>query len=305
MKSGLAIVLALGIALGGTCQSAAAGDLQSQGTVGGEAARAYDVPASSPATLPVAVAGDAHVSAGLAEGADQEATAEGDEQGGWEVSVMPYLWMAGMKGTVGIPRTSGEIDVDQSFADTVSNLNFAFMSTLEARHDRLVLLGDVLYLSVGSEISGSRDPQLVTGEVDAGTLVASAAAGYRVLDHGPMFVDLFAGARLISLDVETELTGPLATRSASADATTVAPMVGARMHAPLAPRLTLGLYGDVGGIVDGADVKWQLMADLQYSLGDSWTLFGGYRYMAINHNTPRFDYDIDMSGPMLGASRKF
>lgn len=234
------------------------------------------------------------------QGSDPSASANS-----WDVSIMPYVWMAGMKGTIGVPRTSGEIDIDQSFADTLSKLNFAAMATIDARHDRVVLLGDVIYLSVGAEAKGIRDPQFLSGSVDASVFIASGAAGYRVVDQGPMFIDVFAGGRLIALDSEVELVGPLATRSASESATTVAPLVGARLHAPLSPKLTLGLYGDAGGFVKGADVKWQLMADLQYQLGSKWSAVLGYRYMAINHDSARFDFDIDMSGPMLGFSRKF
>ena len=223
----------------------------------------------------------------------------------WEVSAMPYLWAAGMKGTIGVPRTSGEIDIDQSFTDTLSDLKFAFMGTVDARHDRFVLLGDVLYLNVGAEVTGSRDPQFLTGKAGVATLVASGALGYRVIDQGPMFVDVFAGGRVISLDTDLDLVGPLATRSASANATTVDPLVGARLHAPLSPKVTLGLYGDVGSIVKGADVKWQLMGDLQYRLSENWTLLAGYRYMAINHSSAKFDFDINMSGPILGFSRRF
>lgn len=232
-------------------------------------------------------------------------TAPTADSGGWEVSAMPYVWMAGMKGNIGIPRNSGEIDIDQSFTDTLSNLKFAFMGTVDARHDRLVLLADAIYLSVGAEAKGIRDPQFLTGSVDARTFIASAAAGYRVLDQGEMFVDVFAGGRLIALDTDVELTGPLSTRSASESATTVSPLIGARLRAPISPKLSFRLYGDAGGFVDGADVKWQLMGDLQYKLGAKWSMLVGYRYMAINHNSPRFDFDIDMSGPMLGFSHRF
>lgn len=247
-----------------------------------------------------------------AEGADQAPSTRSTmmaepetRDGGWQFTITPYLWMAGQEGTIGIRRTGAEVEVDQSFGDILSDLRFAAMGTFEARNDRLILMADAIYLSVGTEIEGSRDPQFFSGEVELDTFIATGAVGYRVLEGTGASLDLFAGARLISVDADVELEGPLAARSGSASASTVSPLVGARVLAPVGSDLTLGLYGDVGAFVDGADVKWQLMGDVRYRLSRSWDLRAGYRFMSIDHLSDRFIYDIDMSGPFLGASFRF
>lgn len=268
------------------------------------AAAPVDAASLAAATPALPAIATATAAAALAEPAPGAAAPAGGGEG-WEVSVTPYLWMAGMEGAIGIPRGTGEVAIDQSFTDILSNLDFALMGMVDARKDRFVILGDALYLAVGTDIESSRDPRFVTGRVDIDTFIASLAAGYRVVDEDTVSVDVFAGARLLALDADLALSGPAAVRTASGSGTTVSPLVGARMRAALAPKLTFGLYGDVGSIISGADAKWQVMGDLRYQIGKSWTMLAGYRFMSIDHETNGFEFDVDMSGPMLGVSYRF
>ena len=55
----------------------------------------------------------------------------------WQFSVGPYLWMAGVKSTVGFTsvRSGSTINanVDADFGKILGDLNFAFMTDAEAR----------------------------------------------------------------------------------------------------------------------------------------------------------------------------
>lgn len=55
-------------------------------------------------------------------------------QGDWEISLTPYLWMAGVDGVVGV----GEMlaPVDMNFGDVLGNLDFALIGAAEARRGR-------------------------------------------------------------------------------------------------------------------------------------------------------------------------
>lgn len=223
---------------------------------------------------------------------------------GWEVSVTPYLWMAGLNVDIDTPQGES-IEVDESFTDILGNLKFAFMGALEVRHDRLVFLNDVIFLSIGSEAKGTLGPGIIEADTDIKTWISTHLAGYRVVDQGPMFVDILAGARIASIDVEVDLTGPLQTIERDSSETKIGPVIASRAHVPLGERWAMGLYGDLGGFGVTADLSWQLMGTVQYSLSDHWRLAAGWRHVSVHQDKNDFDVKLKMSGPILGFSYRF
>jgi hypothetical protein len=193
--------------------------------------------------------------------------------------------------------------MDTSFSDILSNLKFAFMGAFEARNERFVMLGDIIYLHVGSEADGPAG--FVETDVDLATFIGTAAAGYRVVDEGPLFVDLFAGGRITSIDAEIELTGPLQSVKEDRSKTSVAPVVGARFRAPLGERWGLAAYGDLGGFGLTSDLTWQLMGTVQYGIGNHWRVAAGYRHVAAKIDKGDTDIHLTLSGPIIGFSYRF
>ena len=119
----------------------------------------------------------------------------------------PYLWMSGMK--IDIETPQGEsVEVHDSFTDILGDLKFAFMGALEVKHGRFVSVQDIIFISMGSSADGHIGPVPIEAEVDERLLSTTHLFGYRVVDEGPMFVDLFAGARFTSIKVDVELNLP-------------------------------------------------------------------------------------------------
>ena len=58
----------------------------------------------------------------------------------------PYLWGAGIDGTVNVKGY--EADVDKSFGDIVDDLDFAAMVNLQVRKGRFGAYTDVLFLGM-------------------------------------------------------------------------------------------------------------------------------------------------------------
>jgi opacity protein-like surface antigen len=67
----------------------------------------------------------------------------------------------------------------------------------------------------------------------------------------------------------------------------------------------MGLYGDLGGFGVTADLSWQLMGTVQYSLSDQWRLAAGWRHVSVHQDKNDFDVKLKMSGPILGFSYRF
>jgi hypothetical protein len=239
------------------------------------------------------------VSSGAAAAVD---SADEISNGDLEVSFTPYLWMPAIDGDVGIPRNDDEVEVDRSFSDILGNLNFAFMGTLDANYRRFVVHADTIYLNLGVDVERVDSTIFNEGQMDAKLLIATGALGYRVLDRGPMFVDIYAGGRLVSLDVDLSLQGPLQTREASVSPSNVSPLIGGKARFPISDHWAIALQGDVGF---DSDVKWQLAGTVQYELGDHWRAGVGYRHLALHHDTDDSEFDIAFSGPLVAVTYIF
>jgi hypothetical protein len=231
---------------------------------------------------------------------DDPAVEQGNKE--WAVAFTPYLWMAGVNGNIAIPRNDSEAEVDKSFADFLADLKFAFMGTLDVKYRRFIVHTDLIHMSLGSDIERPDSLIFTDGEADMKLTIATGAIGYRVVDKGPMFVDLYAGGRLVSLDVDLTLVGPLQTREASASPSNVSPLIGGKARFPLSDRWALALQGDIGF---DSDVKWQLAGTVQYQLGKHWQAGVGYRHLQLHHDTEKSEFDIAFSGPLMAFTYIF
>ena len=138
------------------------------------------------------------------------------------------------------------MEIDTSFTDILGNLKFAAFMAAEARHDRFVMLGDIIYLSgLAPALPALLD--LVDVDVDMKSFIGTLVAGYRVIEQGPLFLDLFAGGRLTSLDLGIDLTGPAQSIERDKSKSSLAPVAGARFRTPLGGHWGLAIYGDLAG----------------------------------------------------------
>lgn len=223
---------------------------------------------------------------------------------GWQFAFTPYLWASGMKIDVETPQDE-EIKVDQSFGDILDILKFSLMGAFEAKHGRIISIQDLIYLSTETKEEGNIGPGLVEAEVDQKLLSTTHLIGYRVVDQGPMFLDLLAGARVTTIKVDLTLTGPLQEIERDNKETNIGPVVAARFRAPLGGKWGMGVYGDLGGFGVTSDISWQLMANVQYDVSDSWRLSAGWRHFEAHQDKNDFDVDLAIDGPILGATYRF
>ena len=131
----------------------------------------------------------------------------------WVFTSIPYVWASGSK-SVFTTRQGETLTTKDFFFDLLGDLKFALMGASEARHGRLVLLGDLMFVKLGSSAHGHLGPIPLSADVDLKTLLVTGLVGYRAVDRGPMFFDLFAGGRITGLKANLEITGPLNTHEA-------------------------------------------------------------------------------------------
>ena len=223
---------------------------------------------------------------------------------GWEFAVTPYIWAAGTKVKIDTPQGE-DIKVDESFTDILPDLKFAFMGAFEAKHGRFVSVQDIIFLSLGSSANGHIGPVPLDADVDEKLFATTHLFGYRVVDNGPMFLDLFAGGRITSIKVDVDLSGPLQTFHRSSSKTQFGPVIGSRFRAPLGGKWGAAIYGDIGGFGVGADLSWELLGTVQYDLSDRWALLAGWRHFYAKQSKGNFDVHMKLDGPILAATFRF
>lgn len=222
-----------------------------------------------------------------------------------EFSVTPYLWIAGVSGTLGttIPGAPGQ-RVEADFGDVLSHLNaIPVMLGGEVRHGRLSVLGDLMALSVEAGISG-QGAAFSGGAARLRQVIGSVVFAWRVVEQGAVALDLGAGLRAFGISTRFTLEpGALPGQQVERDATWVNPIVALRYRHAIADGWGATLYGDIGGA--GGDMTWQALATIDYRMSDRTTLRAGYRWLGFERESGALRQDMGLGGPILGASFRF
>lgn len=120
----------------------------------------------------------------------------------WEFGLQVYLWGATVRGNT----VSGD-PILLNFGTIVKNLDFAAMTTFDARKNKFSMLTDVIYMNLGD--SQKHDGEFlgrpIEGKLDVGlqAWVLNLIGGYNLIDTGKNQFDLAAGARYLNLTVDT------------------------------------------------------------------------------------------------------
>lgn len=219
------------------------------------------------------------------------ATPQDTEADAWTWRVAPYLWTAGIDGTVETSNVEADFDVD--FSDIWDNLESAGLVAVETRRDRLTILGDLVYL--GLEVDGET-PLGADAELQMDTTILELAGLYRVTPDSPFEVG--AGVRYSS--IESELDAGLVDSDGSRDI--LDGFAAGRATWSFAPRWSLRVYGDVGA--GDSDLTWQASAMLGYHF-TNWGLGFGYRILDYDFEDGSNDLDLAFEGLMYGVELRF
>jgi len=225
--------------------------------------------------------------------------------GEWQFAVAPYLWAAGMDGTM----TVGEMeqDIDVPFSDVLDDLDFALMGHFDMRNDRWMVSSDLVFVDLGT--SEDVDPIEPGDPINVKTgldmTLFELAGGYRVT---PVFT-LLVGGRWVDMTAEISVLDGLQGHHAEASKSWLDPLVGVHAFVPLSQRWWLGLRGDVGGFGVGSELSWQAYADIGWQVSDLVAIILGYHALDIDYEggtgIQTAELDLMLSGPQLGVAFRF
>ncbi|MBL9116156.1 MAG: hypothetical protein JNJ83_14205 [Verrucomicrobiaceae bacterium] len=159
----------------------------------------------------------------------------------WKVTSWAYGWLAGVKGTTGVHGFTTEVDVP--FSGILDHLDMTASLNLEAQKGRWGGWIDAMYLKVSTGGS-TPDPLLDTVSVSMEQLVAEAALFYRVWESPRGALDLYAGARYMSV------TGDLSLSLSNSGVEQVSEDVSARVIDEVIDRVKSGVRGKAVPVIE-------------------------------------------------------
>ena len=218
---------------------------------------------------------------------------------GWHVDVAPYLWFAGVNGTVGAAGHQSSVHV--SARDVLSYFNFGLMGAAEIRHSRVIIPADFMWVRLKDEkglpIGGAIGVQSVNVEVNE--YIFTQKIGYRLVSKERFKVDALIGLRYWHVGSALKLQPTQIGNGFNGSNDWVDGVEGARFQGMLTRKLVLTIAGDAGG--GGARLDYQVVGLLGYKVKRV-TLQGGWRYLVI-HKTPISGAFVNLAqtGVVLGA----
>lgn len=221
----------------------------------------------------------------------------------WKFSFAPYLFAAGVKGTVGARGRT--LEVDAKFTELLKNFDIGLMGTLEAKRGKFFILNDLMWMRLSSD-RNTAGPLFTNVKIGVNMVIIEPDAGYRIVETKAGSLDILGGVRIWSVEnTLTATAGALPGFGASQRKTFVAPVAGLRGLLNLSPKFFLTTKVDAGA-GSGTHSTAQFFGGAGIRIKPRVSLIGGYRYLHVNHDDDSgFIFDTRMSGLILGAKFAF
>jgi hypothetical protein len=251
-----------------------------------------------------------------------------DVLSGWEFDVMPYAWIPGVFGTVGVAGRTAQVEVTtRELLDIVFDGDgLAAGGYFAARHDRWNVFLDAFGGSIKAGVRENVPTQLCTLNIAADLtikpVIVDAAVGYTLgrwtlpQRTKPISLGAYAGMRF------THLGNHLRASAGVDDATKAAadvsknfnwadPMIGIDWAVPLLETLSLDFRADIGGFGASSKLIWGIVGDFRYTL--PWKPLSTQPWVAVGYRVVAFDHefagtnaaDLQFRGPLMGIGFTF
>lgn len=217
---------------------------------------------------------------------------------GFHVSVAPYLWLAGMSGTVG--ANGFETTVHESAGDVLSYFNFGLMGAADMRYKRLVMPVDFMWVKLSDDKGAPITEDVDSVKIKLNEDIFTPKMGYRIVDKPNVKIDGLAGLRYWHVGTTLTLQPNPIEGGIYQALNWVDALGGGRFIFQLTPKVSVTVAGDAGG--GGANSDYQVVGLFGYKLKKV-DLLAGYRYLDVNYRpSTGAVLDLHQSGVIFGVN---
>jgi hypothetical protein len=219
-------------------------------------------------------------------------------ESGWHVRTALYGWATMLDGDVTLRGYNAPVDV--AFDEILENLDFSVMGVVEVGRGNWSFMADLFY----AELSAGNSKGNLDFDVQLDQFIGNFAVVRNVIDDSCRRFDVFAGARVNSMDLDLEINRKRSFSGADSQ-TWVDPVIGFRYQQALSDKFFFRVLGDIGGFGVSSDLTWQGLAAVGYHISDSASVAFGYRGLGVDYSQGDFGYDVISHGLLLGFEYKF
>ncbi|TGD74871.1 hypothetical protein E4634_06675 [Mangrovimicrobium sediminis] len=227
---------------------------------------------------------------------------------GWDFSLSPYLWFAGLDGDIATVPGLPEVPVDISPSDAFDDNEASYMLIFSGKQGRHGFLADFIYTDTRSDEDLVKELDLTLRSITKDTRL-SLAYTYELYNANQSVLDLFAGARYWDVDTTLKFGGGLgflAGKRIENSEDWIDPMVGLKGRTPLGDTkfYLVGWLG-MGGLGIGSDIFYDASFNLGYQWTDSIGTTLGYRVLDVDYDDDGYVYDVQQYGFSAGLTWTF
>ncbi len=240
------------------------------------------------------------------------APARGASAEGWDWMLAPYGW--GINPELDFYANGNElINAELDIGDILDKLDMVVQVHAEGRKDALGFFIDVSFLNLGDTIEVNGRPVIPDGttvKTDTQLTMTEIGGFYRpsAAEYG---FDILAGARIISTDIDLDITFPQpGTSDVGSSGTMTDGFAGVRYSAPFADKWFFIVRGDVGAGDSDLALNGVLTFGRNFGKAGNKSFMFGYRYLSIEIDDTTdggidTEMDLDIGGPQIGVAFAF
>ncbi len=157
---------------------------------------------------------------------------------------MPYLWLAGLEGTIGLPPV-GTIPVSKTFSSLSDNLDSALAGFLDARYRRWHLLVDGSWVRLKHSVVPSQ-PALELVELETSVAFGTAGVSYELPLSWDASTELYLAARWWHVDASALVLTAGPTLEGGVTEVWADAIVGTRIRHWINEKWRVGFNADIG-----------------------------------------------------------
>ena len=227
----------------------------------------------------------------------------------WRFEVTPYLWTAGMKGTVNLDNSLAK-SADISANNVLSNLKSGAMIAGEAHKGDWGIAGDLISATLqnSGSIPVAGGAATVADKITVQQTILTGVVTYSIANTDEIYADALLGVRAIDITatLNGNLVGTPEKDTTSTKTSTIDPIIGAKGRYRIADSSWyIPAYADIGSGGGTTNLTWQLMAGVGKSFGSLIDASLTYRALYYDMHSGGVLQKTTMQGPQVAITFKF